>query len=265
MTPGLPRLLAMILCVAPMLFSAPWEKLSPGVEYRALPFGPSQAHIVRIEPSKARLAFALRSKEGGESRTAGEWSAHRRFVAAINAGMFATDHRSNVGYLVDDGHVNQRSFNKYLSVLVFNPKQKTLPAAQMIDLDEPGAKALVSQYRSVVQNLRLIKAPGIGVWSPNGRAWSEAAIAQDRSGRLLFVFTRTGLEMSEWNRLLLESDLDVVRAMHVEGGPEASLSIHAQGLNLDLCGSFETGFNPSDENAGQWPIPNVVGVAAPEP
>ncbi len=33
----------------------------------------------------------------------------------------------------------------------------------------------------------------------------------------------------------------VVRAMHVEGGPQASLSIHTGGIDIDLTGSYEMG------------------------
>jgi hypothetical protein len=54
----------------------------------------------------------------------------------------------------------------------------------------------------------------------------------------------------------------MVAAMHVEGGPEASLSIHAGGVDLDLNGSYETGFNENEGEKSQWPIPNVLGVAA---
>ena len=90
--------------------------------------------------------------------------------------------------------------------------------------------------------------------------WGQAAVAQDKEGRLLFLFVREGQQMSDFNRLLLASDLGVVRAMHVEGGPEASLSIHTPTLRLDLAGSYETGFTENDDNAAQWPIPNVLGV-----
>jgi hypothetical protein len=48
--------------------------------------------------------------------------------------------------------------------------------------------------------------------------------------------------------------------MHAEGGPEASLSIRAGDKKIDLCGSYETGFNENDLNGRQWPIPNVIGV-----
>ena len=37
------------------------------------------------------------------------------------------------------------------------------------------------------------------------------------------------------------------------------------GLDLDLAGSYETGFFPDDSNREQWPIPNVLGVVREEP
>ena len=66
--------------------------------------------------------------------------------------------------------------------------------------------------------------------------------------------------MSEFNRLLLASDLDIVRAMHVEGGPEASLSPRGP-FRADHCGSDETGLFEHDANTVQWELPNVLGVA----
>jgi hypothetical protein len=65
--------------------------------------------------------------------------------------------------------------------------------------------------------------------------------------------------MSELNSRILTLPLGVVRAMHVEGGPEASLSVRGA-LKMDLAGSHETGFQESDDNASQVAIPNVIGV-----
>ena len=55
---------------------------------------------------------------------------------------------------------------------------------------------------------------------------------------------RTARVSGELNAMLLALPLGVVAAMHLEGGPEASLSIHAPGIDLDLAGSYETGFLP---------------------
>ena len=40
--------------------------------------------------------------------------------------------------------------------------------------------------------------------------------------------------------------------------PEASLFVKEP--NLELVGSFETGFMESDDNKVAWPLPNVIGI-----
>ena len=78
---------------------------------------------------------------------------------------------------------------------------------------------------------------------------------------MLFVFLRAPRTMSDFNRLLLSLPLGVVAAMHVEGGPEASLSVRGA-VHLDANGSYETGFVENDGERSQWAIPNVLGVSA---
>ncbi len=255
--------LALALAAAP---AGGWKALAGGVEYATFRLAEKPAHgdgllhAVRVDPSKVELAFGLASVDG-EARTAGAWADRAGFAVVMNAGMFAPDHRTNEGRLVDGAHVNSARWKPtYRSVLLFNPRSKDVPAAALADRDAPGFEALAAKYGSLVQNLRLVKGEGASVWKPNGRRWSEAMLAQDRAGRLLFLFTRTPFEMAELNRLILALPLGVVRACHAEGGPEASLSIRTKALTLDLAGSFETGFNENDGNAGQWPVPNVVGV-----
>ncbi len=250
---------------------AGWKVLGPGVEYAAIQLvakpsrGDGRLHVVRIDPAVADLTLALASARDGGTATAGTWCRREGLLVAINAGMYETDHRSNVGRLVDDAHVNQGRWNAYQSVLLFEPKSPELPAARLADRDAPGFKDLVGQYRAQVQNLRLIKGQAQSVWKANGRAWSEAAVAEDDRGRVLFLFLRTPLEMAEFIRRVVALPLGIQRAMHVEGGPEASLSICTDELQLDLMGSYETGFFLSDGNQRQWPIPNVLGVRRAAP
>jgi hypothetical protein len=259
-------LLALLLAATPVL---DWKPLAKGVEYRtfALEAHPSAGdgllHVVRIEPSVATLELGLASLETkGVPRTAGEWADAKGFVVTINAGMFdLADRAMNVGHLHHGEHVNQPAWKPaYQSVLVFGPRKPGLPAAQVLDRDDARFTQTLATYATAVQNLRLIKSPGVSVWKPNARRWSEALVAQDAEGRLLFVFSRTPYEMADLNQRLLALPLHVVRAFHVEGGPEASLSIRAPGLTVDLCGSYETGFVEDDGNARQWALPNVLGV-----
>ncbi len=257
-------LAALLSLFLPLLFPAAlgraepprWTPIAPGVEYANL----SELHVVRVDPARAKLKAVTASAFDRRSRTAGAWCDRQHLAAAINLGMYLDDHLSNVGYARLGAHVNQPHWNdKYQSVLAFAPKKPGLPAAAIVDLDEPGARERLADYDSVIQNLRLVRAPRKNVWSAQPRRWSESAVAIDGAGRILFIFARAAHTMFDFNRLLLSLPLGVVAAMHVEGGPEASLSVRGP-LKLDLNGSFESGFIENDASGAQWEIPNVLGV-----
>jgi hypothetical protein len=247
-----------------------WQKLADGMEYGAFTldehprWSDGLLHVVRLDPDKVELKALLASENGNVNRTAGDWAAHGGVLATVNAGMYQPDQKTNVGYLRDGAHLNNPSWKEsYKSMLVFGPQAPGHPPWTMVDVEADADRKAADDYRFAVQNLRLIRAEsgrGHNVWSQNPRAWSEAAIAQDAHGRLLFLFSRSPLTMFDYNDRVLALPLGIVRAMHVEGGPEASLSIRAPGLKLDLCGSFETGFVGDDANAKQWAIPNVIGA-----
>ncbi len=245
-----------------------WTTLAPGIDARSFELVKKPQHgdgllaVVRIDPRVAKLELALASQHHQRLRTAGEWADEQHFVVAINAGMYEKDFRSNVGYLRNGSYLNQKSWKaNYQSVLVFGPSEKDLPAAQVLDRELPDVDARVAKYAGVVQNLRLIKGPpATNVWSSNNKQWSEALVAQDDAGRVLFMFSRTPFEMADLAARVLALPLGVVRAMHVEGGPEASLSIRSKDFSADYAGSFETTFFANDSNTKQWRIPNVIGA-----
>ncbi len=248
---------------------AQWKSIARGVEYGRFHINPSagtgngEIHVVRIDPAQAKLKLLLASEHDRKNRTTAEWCEEFHLIAAINAGMFLKDYLTNVGYLRNGSHLQNRRWNrKYKSVLAFDPQQTELPPAVMIDLDEPSATQKAAGYRTVVQNLRLMKDRGVNVWQASEKKWSEAAVGMDGIGRVLFLFSRFPLPMKEFNEKIKSLALDVTRLMHMEGGPVASLSIRAKDVHLDLSGSFETFIQENDLNLQQWPIPNVIGVQA---
>ncbi len=262
-------MLILLLCA---LGAGEWKTLAPGVEHRTYTLeqkpthGDGLLHVVRLDPQRAELTLKLASAQTDkQTRTTHDWCDKERLVVATNAGMFETDYLTHTGYLRSGTHENSgRWVSSYKSVLLFGRRKNDLAPALIFDRDVQTTPPL-DAYEAVVQNLRLIKADASGagqnVWPKNERRWSEAALAQTKSGALLFLFSRTPYSMREFNEKLLATDLGVVRAMHLEGGPEASLSIHVPGMHLDLAGSYETGFSENDKNREQWPIPNVLGVS----
>jgi uncharacterized protein YigE (DUF2233 family) len=244
-----------------------WKSLAKGIEYgifqvKSFPeIGDGTIHIVRIDPAKAKLKLLLASEYGKKSRTTAQWCREFNLVSAINAGMFHKDLITNVGYLRNGSHIQNKRWNrKYKSALAFDPKRAGIPPAILVDLDKPDTIKSLSDYNAVVQNLRLVKGNGVNVWAKQDKKWSETAVGMDRDGRVLFLFCRSPLTMRDFNEVIKSLGLGVMRMMHVEGGPVASLSIRTPGFTLDLAGSYETTILADDTNKEQWPIPNIIGV-----
>jgi uncharacterized protein YigE (DUF2233 family) len=243
-----------------------WQHLQDGVAYAAVPFverpshGDGLLHVVRIDPRRARVLAFTSGSEDIRPQTAADWATQRKLAVVINAGMYEPDHLTHTGYFRVEGQTNSAQWlPSYKSALLL-PGRAAEASAQIIDLDREDSSSLMKREGAVAQNLRLIRAPGINMWPQNQKRWSEAAIAMTKDGEILFLFSRSPLSMRDFNTKLLDLGLGVVRAMHAEGGPEASLSIHAGGIGLDLCGSYETGFVENDDNHHQWPLPNVFGI-----
>lgn len=263
-----PAITVMAICASAALADGNFTSISKGVEYGIFSSGAngtveSKLHIVRINPAQARLGLITASEQRVGNKTVGDWCRDYKLVAAINAGMFLPDYKTNVGYLRNGNYVQNKKWNKkYLSVLAFNPKIAGIEPAVLIDVDtqDPGRILdKLSRYDSVVQNLRLMKGNGINVWSKSDKKWSEAAIGIDGQGRILFIFCRFPYTMWQFNELIKSLGIGVTRMMHLEGGPVASMSIRTAGLKRDLAGSYESNSNPQTSGS-QISIPNVIGV-----
>ena len=244
-----------------------WEEMAPGLDLAKIPsprgkFGDGRIIVLRAEPEKWTLDVLCRKGlDLNRGLTAKQWCNQYGLVAAINAGMFATDHTTHVGYLKTRGHLNNARVNSYQSVAAFGSTADHLPEFGIFDRDLPDTDwdELVANYSHVVQNLRLIKRPGENRWSKQEKRWSEAALGEDKQGRVLMIFCRTPYSMHDLNEQLLALDIDLVAAQHLEGGPEAQLYLKV-GDGFEGFGSYETDFLEDDSNARAWPIPNVIGL-----
>lgn len=217
--------------------------------------------VIRIDPKLYALKLLTVSELGGENRTVRQWVKEQGLIAAINAGMYLTDYTTSCGYMKNHTHFNNRRFNKtYHSFVAFNPvKRETVPF-RIFDNDIVPADSIVNGYNTVIQNLRLVKRPGVNRWEQREKRWSEAALGEDHSGNILLIFSRIPMTMHDFNNLVLSLPIGLQCAQHLEGGPPASLYLHHNGVEIARTGIY--GADCSSENSDSLfdPLPNVIGV-----
>jgi hypothetical protein len=242
-----------------------WRELAAGLELARFSGGqvtdePAGAiTILRIDPRRWSLVFRGISISGGQAATARGWCEREGLTAAINAGMFDTDFRTHIGFLRDGDHKNSGRRNRYLSAAAFGPIRTSDPPFRLFDLDDTPFAEVDSSYRTVLQNLRVIKRGGTPVWKSEGRRWSEAALGEDSDGRPLFVFSRRPVAMDEFAEALLKLPIGLTALQHLEGGAQAQMFVKAGGTSIELTGV--AGEGPEIGMTGvPWPIPNVLGI-----
>lgn len=249
---------------------AAWKQIDEGLYYCdfSAPIksstGDSKILIVRIDPNiyDFRLLSTSELTPGSLAFTVKEWTVKYKLIAVINAGMFQTDLKSNVGYMKNFGHMNNPRIHKtYSSVFAFNPKKTDMPPAMIFDTDTKDMKEIIVGYHTVIQNLRLIKRPGVIRWVQQDKKWSEAALGQDRDGNILFIFSESPYTMHELSKILLSLPIKLECAMHLEGGPAASIYLRHNGIELGRVGRHELASIVVGDMSNEFlPIPNVIGI-----
>ena len=228
---------------------------------KSSPVGDRIVHIARVDPDYFDFKLLTVSEKGGKKRTAKQWVDEFELTAALNAGMFQMDHKTNVGYMKNYTHFNNSRFNKDNTIIAFNPKEDNLPKVQIIDRQCQDWESLAAQYNSLTQGIRMVDCNQKNKWSQQNRIWSMVIFGMDQSGHALLVFCRSPYSVHDFIDILLDLDLKLYNAMYLEGGPEASLVVSAGKTQWNLFGSYETGFFESDANTQAWPIPNIIGIS----
>ncbi len=249
-----------------------WVSLAEGLELAVFEaptpsiLGDSRIRIVRVDPSLLTVSLEGRWLKPGDdrTRTARQWAEEGDFLAVINAGMFQTDYTTSTHLMVRDEAVNNPDASRDNNILALGPRAAGLPAARIIDRTCEDFPALRMQYATLVQGIRMLSCTGSNVWSDQPRQWSHAVIGMDTAGRLLLIHARSPWRTHDFVEVLQALPLSLVRLQYAEGGPEAQLFVRAGGREVELIGSYETGFYERDDNDRAWPVPNVIVVGVPE-
>ena len=254
------------LVVLAMLLGAGWRELTPGLDLGEFPLSvksdldDSAVRIARVDPTRMELKLFQLNELKGNPLTAKEWGKKTGAVAVFNAGMFEPGFEST-GYMRSPTFTSQKRWRgDYNAALMFGPKVKNAAAVRIADRKCEDATTIAEGYHSVVQSIRMLGCDGEITWSQQAKRWSAALVGIDSKGRLLLIHVRSPYSMHALTAELKKLPIDLVDLQYAEGGPEATLYVHAGDVDRDWVGSYETGFNEDNDNKNAWGLPNVIAV-----
>lgn len=237
------------------------------VERHRLPYaspvgiGDRIATLVRVDPRRYAFRFLGEGHEGAR-RPLDAWVRDFSLAGGINAGMFMPNGRS-VGFMMQDGAIrsNRRPRTFDAAIGIGGPGART-PLA----IGGPGCEGSLARFErtfgTVLQTRKLlVDCEGRARPWDNRRRYSMSAFGVDREGRAVLVHVRTPYRMEDLARMLAAPELGLRGLAYMEGGPEASVVVHAEGVRVREMGSYEDGFNPNDDNRALWDLPNIIGFA----
>ena len=238
-----------------------WQTLEPGLEMAEfrLPDSESRLTALRIDPEYFDFVLCAASANGSQPATLGEWGSKEGLSAAINASMYLPDNLTSTGYMRSGSHVNNgRIMDRFGAFFVSGPRKDGLPKAQILDRDNQNWRELLEDYDTVVQNYRMTNSQRRILWSPGGPNYSISAVAQDGSGKILFLHSRLPLEAYSFVQQLLHLPIDARTIMYVEGGAQAGLLVHSGDMKRELSGLHAPSFLVTGNMKAR--LPNVLGI-----
>ncbi len=220
--------------------------------------GPPCVDVVRADATRFTLRVLSAADEAG-ARNATAWRDTFHLAAVTNAGMFHASGKP-VGMIVTEGTVRSADNTKMSGYLAWDPVNATDPPILLAGRDCPDfdLSALRARYHSILQSYRLLGCAGEALPWKDPKQYSAAAIGLDRAGRIVLLHARAAVTMAELSRSLATHDL--VGALFLEGGPEASLVARGPDAALARVGSYETHFVENDSNQAFWNLPNVIAL-----
>jgi uncharacterized protein YigE (DUF2233 family) len=200
-----------------------WQSARPGLELRHLqiivaPDRPAvPLVIVRLDPSRVRLRVLYAPDR---PRALASWFADQRPLVAINGGFFTQEYQTTA-LLISDGTASGQSYTGFGGMLAVTPDGAVSLRPlrdQPYDSGETLAQAL--------QSFPMLVFPGgaPASFDDNGQRARRTVVAIDRAGRLLIVISSTSsLTLHDMSNWLRQSDLEIDRALNLDGGPSTGL------------------------------------------
>jgi hypothetical protein len=205
-----------------------WSLIQPGLERRVIHIynnqnGPIESlHIWRLDQTYFRLDVAYDETP----RSLATWQEETHAAIVLNGGYYSVENEKYFpdGLTIVDGEAFGRSFNGFGGMLAINEHRAELRWL----VEEPYDPA--EQFQAALQSFPILVRPGgvlgFGAERENHVGARRTVIAQDRSGRILFIVAPQGyFTLHQLSLYLTESDLDLEIAVNLDGGGSTGILV----------------------------------------
>lgn len=231
--------------------SAPdWAEVVPGVTFarvRATRYcrqGSPGVAVVRLDPRRCRIE-PYHEAEYSKPATILQWQARLNTPVLLNGGLYDAKRR-HLGILRRRGRdLGGNRHETWKGVLAFDPRESELPPAALLDLAVPEDVRLEKKYGTAVQSMMLFDTQGNIRVRKSDRIARRSAVAMDASGRIVLLVTEGAYTLWDTGALLRESGFELVQALALDGGNEASLVVNANGVRYRSFENDRSGSDPS--------------------
>lgn len=190
-----------------------------------------ELHVFRASLANASLSL-ISSSQTGQMEDIAQLMTKRNLALATNAGLFAADYKTSLGYMRNFEHVNNgRHAGKLKGLFVFNPKSAQDVKFKIIEKSEPNWRAEIRKFNTVFETYRMLSKQGENLWvEGNAFYYNTALVGALRSGEVVFIFCPALYSMHDLNEFIKTLPLELEGLLYLDGDSKGALSFNQSGL-----------------------------------
>lgn len=222
--------------------------------------GPGGVLVIRLDGPVEFVPHHFQTDGLDKPLTADGWARRLGAPMVFNAGQY-DENLQHLGWFKASGKWLSRNRKKqWLGLLVSGPVGQHA-WARVADL-ETMDPSVVEHYEHVVQSMMLLDHEGDIRVRDTDNAACRSVIAEDTEGRMVFMMTQGAVTLADFGRWILTTDLNIVRAMNLDGGVESQVALDTPEFKLSMYGHYGTTQSsiPGTEGMIRYPIPVIIEV-----
>jgi uncharacterized protein YigE (DUF2233 family) len=222
--------------------------------------------LVRLDPERFGLVpYSYRELRDKKPLNIEQWANVLPEAAVLfNSGLYYPDY-GYMGWFVKNGARYGSGRHLTWQGLLLSGRRggesSQFPEALIVDLKTGTYNPENSRYRYALQSFMLIDDQGKPRVRQSDRLASRTVLVQDSWGRFVVVFVPGACTLYELALLLKHSDLDIARAMSLDGGFESQLFIREGKTRRSWYGRWVVNEHRQYHNPNlKLPLPAVVSI-----